>query len=329
MTAGHHLSALFDVEADHVGRGDDAGRGRQAHARRSRFKIHPGLCRREGRRREARRRRQAARLRSSRSIARSRSKTCCATPRASPTASTATPLCENSMQSSESVRWRFRQRHFRRASREAAAGRTAGNAVGLRPFDRRARPRHRGGIRTVAVSVREAAAARSARDDRHRVLRRRCGAAAAHRRADAGRSLDQSGRRHQGSDLAAALGIRRRRHGRDDRRLCTFRADAAERRHAGRQALPQTRDHRPDDVGSYRAGDQDRPRPVLFSRRYQRLWSWLCRAHRGARRIRRGHWANIAGTASPAPSFLSIRRTICSRSSWCRRRRSADGFNWR
>ena len=55
-----------------------------------------------------------------------------------------------------SVRWRFRQRRLRRANREAAAGRAAGNAVGLRPLDRRARPRHRGDIRAIAVSVREA-----------------------------------------------------------------------------------------------------------------------------------------------------------------------------
>ncbi len=32
------------------------------------------------------------------------------------------------------------------------------------------------------------------------------------------------------------------------------------------------------------------------------------------RRIRRGRWANIAGTASPAPSFSSIPGTTCSRS---------------
>ena len=43
---------------------------------------------------------------------------------------------------------------------------------------------------------------------------------------------DPSGpdRRYQGFDTAAALGIRRRRHGGDDRGLRAFRADAAERR---------------------------------------------------------------------------------------------------
>ena len=36
---------------------------------------------------------------------------------------------------------------------KAAAGRTAAHAVGLRAFDRRARPRHRGRLRPVAVPV--------------------------------------------------------------------------------------------------------------------------------------------------------------------------------
>ena len=56
---GYDLSPLFDVEAGHLGCRDDAGRGRQAETRRSRFEIHPGLCGDKGRRREARRRRQA------------------------------------------------------------------------------------------------------------------------------------------------------------------------------------------------------------------------------------------------------------------------------
>ena len=77
-----------------------------------------------------------------------------------------------------------------------------------------------------------------------------------HRRADAGRSLYRPGRRHPGSDRAAALGIRRRRHGRHHRRLCAVRADAAERRHARRQALSQARNGCADDVGPYRPGDR-------------------------------------------------------------------------
>jgi len=70
--------------------------------------------------------------------------------------------------------------------------------------------------------------------------------------------------------------------GGDDSGLCAFRADAPQRRHAGWQALPQAGNDRPDGVGSYRAGDQDHSRPLLFSRRNQRLRARLCRAHRGA-----------------------------------------------
>jgi CubicO group peptidase (beta-lactamase class C family) len=65
------------------------------------------------------------------------------------------------------------QCRIRRADREAAAGGAAGNAVGLRPFDRRPRTRHRGGVGPVIISVREGAPARSAGDARYRLLRRR------------------------------------------------------------------------------------------------------------------------------------------------------------
>ena len=68
--------------------------------------------------------------------------------------------------------------------------------------------------------------------------------------------FDQPDRGHQRSAAAAALGIRRRRHGRHHRRLCAVCADAAERRHARRQALSQARDGRADDVGPYRPGDR-------------------------------------------------------------------------
>ena len=75
------------------------------------------------------------------------------------------------------VRGRFRQCRICRTHRQAAACRTAGNAVGLRPLDRRARPRHRGGVGKIAVPVREGAPARSARNERDGVLPRRCGEA--------------------------------------------------------------------------------------------------------------------------------------------------------
>ncbi len=48
------------------------------------------------------------------------------------------------------------------------------------------------------------------------------------------------------------------------------------------QALPQARDRRPDDLGPYRAGNEHRPRPLLFSGRHQRFWARLRRAYRAA-----------------------------------------------
>src|ERR1700694_429480 len=74
------------------------------------------------------------------------------------------------------------------------------------------------------------------------------------------------------------MGIRRRGHGRDGWRLCAVCANAAERRNVGWQALSQARDHRLDDIGSYRAGDKNRARLFLFSWCDQRVWAWLRRA---------------------------------------------------
>ena len=129
--------------------------------------IHPSLCRVEVGSRSAMR--TAARsLALEPSTARSPSKTCCATPPASPTASTATAWCESSMRNSDLFAGDFDNAAIRRTHRQAAARRTAGNAVGLRPLDRRARPRHRGSVGTIAVPVREGAPARSARNERDR-----------------------------------------------------------------------------------------------------------------------------------------------------------------
>src|SRR6266849_1488622 len=50
------------------------------------------------------------------------------------------------------------------------------------------------------------------------------------------------------ADDVAAVGIRRRGPGRNDRRLCPFPENAAEPRYAGRQALSQTRDGCADGV---------------------------------------------------------------------------------
>ena len=58
---------------------------------------------------------------------------------------------------------------------KVAARRAAAHAVGLRPFDRRARPRHRGRLRPVAVPVRKEPVVRSARHDDHQILFDRSG----------------------------------------------------------------------------------------------------------------------------------------------------------
>ena len=71
------------------------------------------------------------------------------------------------------VRRRFRQRRIRRPDRDTAARRSARNALGLQPFNRRARPCRRGGVGADAVSIREAKTVRSARHVRDRILCRR------------------------------------------------------------------------------------------------------------------------------------------------------------
>ena len=58
---------------------------------------------------------------------------------------------------------------------KVAAGRAAAHAVGLRAFHRRARPRHRGRLRTVAVPVRKEPVVRSARHDDDQILSDRSG----------------------------------------------------------------------------------------------------------------------------------------------------------
>ena len=79
-----------------------------------------------------------------------------------------------------------------------------------------------------------------------------------------------------------------------------------------RPALSQARDHRADDVGSYRPGNRNRARLFLFSRRRPAVSASALRCARRHRRTPHGRSANIAGTASPARSSSSTRRTICS-----------------
>ncbi len=108
------------------------------------------------------------------------------------------------------VRRRFRQCRFRGAACETAAGLSAGHGVGLRPFDRFARPHHRDRLGPVAVRFPEAVSVRSAGHDRHRLLRARSRQSAAHCAADANRPHHRQ-RDHQRSHGEAKMGVRRRR----------------------------------------------------------------------------------------------------------------------
>ncbi len=59
--ARHDLPHLLDEQADHRRRDDDAVRGRQVAARRSRLALHPGVCQAAGPHRRQRRRHDEAR----------------------------------------------------------------------------------------------------------------------------------------------------------------------------------------------------------------------------------------------------------------------------
>ena len=73
---------------------------------------------------------------------------------------------------------RFRPRRVRRADRQTAAAQPAGRALAIRPFHRHAGADHGDRVRKIAARDREGKAARSARHERHRLLRHRSGEAA-------------------------------------------------------------------------------------------------------------------------------------------------------
>jgi hypothetical protein len=110
------------------------------------------------------------------------------------------------------------------------------------------------------------------------------------------------------------------------RRLRPLPANAAERRRTGRQAVPQARDGRADDVGPDRAGDRDHSRPLLISRARAAALVWALPCAPRRRRIRHGRSANTAGTVRAAASILSTpgRPARCLHGAWPRRR--AGGF---
>ena len=132
-----------------------------------------------------------------------------------------------------SRRRRFRQCRVRRADRQDAAGLSAGLDMGLQPFDRHPRPRGRGRIGKVALSVRERANARSAGHDRHEFY---VGDQAKQARVaepfpndrKIGNDADMNDPRMQ------EMGVRRRRNGSPSPIMRALRR-CAQRRHARRQ----------------------------------------------------------------------------------------------
>ena len=110
---------------------------------------------------------------------------------------------------SRTFRRAFRQQGVCRAHRQIAVGAAARHALALRPFDRRARARHRDRVRTDALSIREAAHLRSARHDQHEIRarkRRRTradGGAAARRRHPETRGDANVARIRNGNPAAA------------------------------------------------------------------------------------------------------------------------------
>ena len=104
------------------------------------------------------------------------------------------------------LRRRSHQCGVRRAHRQAAARVPARHHLGLQPFDRHSRPAGRGRVRQVALPVREGEHPRSARHDRHELLRHRYGEAGPHRRAVQERPRDRRRRRLQRSARRASSG---------------------------------------------------------------------------------------------------------------------------
>ena len=89
-------------------------------------------------------------------------------------------------------------------------------------------------------------------------------AALARRGAFARGPVQPADRRPQRPGPAEALGQWRRRHDRHHRRLCPFRPDAAQWRHAGGPALSEARDGRADDLRPHWSVSQHRARCDVF-----------------------------------------------------------------
>src|SRR6266404_2802591 len=84
------------------------------------------------------------------------------------------------------------------------------------------------------------------------------------------------------------MGIRWRRHGVHDRRLCALRTDAAQWRRAGWKTLSQPKDHRLYGLEPYWAGIRCNPRALLPARTRLRIRSRFRGSDRSRREPDRG-----------------------------------------
>ena len=249
--ARHDLPHLLDDQADRLGRHHDAGRGRALHPQRPRCKIHPGICRLQGRRRKQRQ----ARARAGEA----------ADDGAGPAAAHVGPdlrphrqrPCATALPAVTAAQPQDHQRRTRDHAGRHAADLPARRGMELQPLHRHPRTHHRSHLRQVARRVPDRTDPGAAANDRNRIPYRRSECRPP-RRTIRDRSLE----RRQGAALQhagkAGHGIRRRRTGFDHDGLCAVQPDAAQRRYARRQ-----QDHRPQDAGadgvqSSRPRSQDR-----------------------------------------------------------------------
>jgi len=155
--------------------------------------------------------------------------------------------------------------------------------VGITAIQPTYSPCRRGGLGAAAVSIRKAEIARSARHVRDRRIMSRMSEVAAHRQVISVDRFRVAG--NQGSDIFAALGIRRSGPGLDDRDYARFLPNVLTRQ-AGRQAVPQVRDGRTDDVGSESGRDRIIMTPLFSGRPAASVLALPCAPHR--RRTRHG-----------------------------------------
>ena len=309
---GRDFPALFDVEADHLRRRHDAGGRRQDVARRSPVEIHSGV----------RRRRVAVEQRDENGKVTLATEPLVApdpNPRPAPShlghyvrilrrQPRSQALCEQAVCLTATSTTRSLPNDLRNCRSPNSRARCGTTGIRATLLGRR----RRGRLRKVAVRIR----ARSVCWSRSACPIRRFTSMTSKR----DRVVEPlPGDRFKGSIAGLGDPILRRRWESGGAGMVGTMADYARFAQMllnggsldGRQYLkPETVRLMASDHTA--AGVQDRPRPVLLSGRRQQLWARLCGADRWL--TRRFRPANIAGTASAAPSSLSIPRTTCLRS---------------